>query len=48
MPEYTIHYFPFYGRAEPCKLMLSHAKADWTEKVVEFPDWPSIKASMPG
>ena len=48
MPDYKLHYFALYGRAEPARLMLSHAKADWEDSSFGFEAWPALKATMPG
>jgi len=45
--DYKLHYFPFYGRAEPLRMMLTHAGADWDEAEYTFDQWPKYKESMP-
>ncbi|KAJ2807786.1 hypothetical protein H4R21_000341 [Coemansia helicoidea] len=42
--SYVIRYFGLAGRAEPSRLMLTAAKADWAD---ENPDWPAAKADQP-
>ena len=49
MPEYKLIYFQLYGRAEPIRMMLTHAMADWEdfhvgEKTIP---WPELKMKMP-
>jgi glutathione S-transferase len=41
----TLHYFPLYGRVEYVNMILKHAGADFTEKVIQFQDWGETKAS---
>ena len=48
MPEYKIHYFAFYARAEPLRIMLAHANADWEDNSFGFDQWPALKSTMPG
>ena len=47
MPEFTVHYFPLFGRAGPIDMLLSKANADYEMNVITFQDWPGLKASMP-
>ncbi|CEO96387.1 GST N-terminal domain-containing protein [Plasmodiophora brassicae] len=43
--SFQVYYFPIQGRAEPIRLLLALAGADWDNK---FPtDWPSEKAGTP-
>ena len=42
-PEFTITYFPFYGRAEPIKMLLNHAGADFDEVEIQMSQWPKVK-----
>ena len=45
MPKYTLHYFKVNGRAMISRAILSSVKADWTNDMISFEDWPSIKKS---
>ena len=45
---YTLHYFPLYGRAEPLRLLLSHANVPYVNHHITFEDWPQYKPTMPG
>lgn len=51
-PEYRIWYFDGYGRAEPIRLLLTHANVSWEDWPIPFKDWyhpeGKLKASMPG
>ena len=43
--EYKLIYFPLYARAEPIRMMFTHAKADWEDfapgdKTIP---WPKLK-----
>ena len=46
-PRYTLHYFDVRGRAEPIRLLLAHAGADWEDRSFAPQDWPRVKATMP-
>lgn len=48
MPKYTVIYFPLYARAEPARMMLAHAGADWADKHVTGPTWQQMKVKVPG
>ena len=45
--EYEIKYFELHGRAEPTRLCLWHAKADWQDTRVTGPAWMELKATLP-
>ena len=45
MSKYTLHYFGVNGRAIISRAILSFAKADWTNDMIERQDWPKIKTS---
>ena len=45
MPKYTLHYFGGNGRAVIARAILSYVKADWTNDLIKFEDWPKIKKS---
>ena len=42
---YKLHYFNFYGRAEPIRMLLTHAKIAFEDIRVPFPDWPGVKGN---
>lgn len=46
--NYTLYYFDAYGRAEPIRLLLSHAGIDFTDKRFKRNEWKDNKSSMPG
>ena len=43
-----LYYFNFYARVEPIRMLLAHAKVDYEDVRVDFPDWPALKPTMPG
>ncbi len=43
---YTLHYFNFYGRGEPIRMLLNHANIEFVDKRYEFSEWPAIKGSF--
>jgi glutathione S-transferase len=43
MPQYTLHYFDLRGRAEISRLIMNAAGIPYTEKRIQFQDWPAIK-----
>ena len=47
MPQYKLHYFGVYARAEPSRQILAYAKADWEDCRYSMEEWPNHKASMP-
>ena len=42
---YKLHYFNFYGRTEPIRMLLTHAKIAFEDIRVPFPDWPGVKGN---
>jgi hypothetical protein len=40
-------YFGVYGRAEPIRILLAHAKVDYEDKRITFEEWGALKATMP-
>jgi glutathione S-transferase len=44
--KFEVYYFPIKGRAEPIRLILSFAKANWDNKKIE--DWGKEKFSTKG
>ena len=45
MPKYKLHYFAINGRAVIPRAILSYAKADWENSLIQKVDWPKIKKS---
>ena len=45
MPKYSLHYFAVNGRAAISRAILTYAKADWTNILINREDWPTIKKS---
>ena len=43
MADYTVYYFPARGRAEPCRLVLAAAGANWEDVRKGGDDWQKIK-----
>ena len=39
-----VHYFPIYGRGEPIRMLLSHAKVQFEDVKVPMDQWPKIKS----
>ncbi|KAI8801329.1 glutathione S-transferase [Cladochytrium replicatum] len=46
MPTYIVHYFDLRARAEVTRLILTFAKADWKNKIIDD-DWWEMKDSTP-
>ena len=46
--EYRIWYFPFYGRAECMRLILTHAGCKFEDIGIPQSIWPDCKSSLPG
>ena len=44
----TLYYFGLHARAGPMRMMFKHAKVEYTNKMVDFADWPAMKPTMPG
>jgi hypothetical protein len=42
--DFTLHYFPGYGRVEPMRTLLEHAGANYEFCEIEQKDWPAKKA----
>ncbi|CDW89050.1 glutathione s-transferase [Stylonychia lemnae] len=40
-----LHYFNIYGRIEPIRMLLNHAKVPYTENLISYQDWPKFKTS---
>ena len=40
---HKVYYFNLYGRAEPIRMLLAHAKIQFEDKRFEFADWPTVK-----
>lgn len=47
IPEYSLHYFPFYGRREAVAMMLSHAGVAFKEVNYSDDEWTKAKPEMP-
>ena len=45
MSQGTLIYFVFYGRGEAIRFLLTHAKADWKDEVLDFPTFGARKAA---
>ena len=45
--SYKLHYFNGQGRAEPIRMMLTHAKAEWRDMRIVFDQWPKLKPTAP-
>ena len=43
MGKIKLYYFDIYGRAEPSRMLLSHAKADWENVPVTGEDLKKMK-----
>ena len=43
---YKVQYFNLYGRAEPIRMLLTHAKVEFEDVRYEFADWPAIKGNF--
>lgn len=43
--HFKIHYFPGNARAAIARAILTYVKADWENILIDFKDWPQIKAS---
>jgi glutathione S-transferase len=46
MPEYFLTYFDIFGRAEPMRMALAHAGADWDERRVTGAEWVALKPTI--
>ena len=47
MSSYTLNYFNGRGRAELTRLIFAAAGAKFTDKRIEFADWPALKEKSP-
>lgn len=47
-PVFKVSYFPFYGRAEASRLLLTHKGIPFEDNVIEMQDWPAIKPTVEG
>ena len=45
MSQGTLTYFVFYGRGEAIRFLLTHAKVDWKDEVLDFPTFGARKAA---
>jgi len=46
--SYKFYYFPLTIRAEPIRMLLNHAGAEWRNYMISFDQWPALKPEMPG
>ena len=47
-PKYTLHYFPLYVRGEAIRMLLSHAKVPFKNRVIPMAEWRDIKKNELG
>lgn len=47
MPSYTLNYFNGRGRGELTRLVFAAAGVEFTDKRVEFSEWPALKSGAP-
>ncbi|CAJ0574509.1 unnamed protein product, partial [Mesorhabditis spiculigera] len=43
MPQYKLHYFNLYGRAEPIRMLFFLADQPYEDRRWEIPEWPEVK-----
>ena len=46
-PLYKLYYFDLYLRAEPIRMLLSHADVNYEDITFNFDEWPKYKPDMP-
>ena len=46
--DITIHYFDVYNRAEPARMLLTHAGVSFKDNRFQMEDWSELKPTMPG
>lgn len=42
-PDFTLYYFPGYGRVESLRILLEHAGANYSYCEIDQKDWPKLK-----
>ena len=42
-----LYYFDIYGRAEPLRILLWHAKAEFEDVRIKGEEWPKLRADNP-
>jgi len=47
MSKFTLRYFPLEGRGGPIRNALAIGKVPYEDKIVQFPDWPKVKLTVP-
>ena len=40
---YKLYYLPMYGRAEPIRILLNHAKVPFEDFRIPYPEWSTYK-----
>lgn len=46
--HFKLTYFKFYARGEAIRMLLTHAGAQWEDKLIDFSEWPALKPTVPG
>jgi len=46
MSKFTLRYFPLEGRGGPIRNALAIGKVQYEDKIVTFPEWPAMKATL--
>lgn len=41
-----LHYFDAYGRAEPIRMLLNHAKVEFEDHRFGREEWPQVKTEL--
>ena len=42
-PQFTLHYFDAYARAECVRILLGYCNVKYVDHRVTFPEWPGLK-----
>ncbi len=45
MPKYVLHYFDGRGRAELLRILFAYGNIEYTERRINFANWPEVKPS---
>ena len=40
-------YFPLRARAEPLRMLFRYSKIPYTDEMVQWKDWPTLKPTLP-